>query len=110
MMSSLHAYVIVLYISVSCSLWKCYIGLKTTIKCANHGWRFSQAVDWKLLLHIELRNAEEQHHRASTRVVLCPQLVKTTLDMTELVSFLLSVKNKGNMWLLKLLTAHIKWL
>jgi len=49
-----------------------------------HRRQFSQAVNRKLLLHVESREGAEQprRSRASTRVVLCPQLVKTTLDVT----------------------------
>jgi len=38
--------------------------------CTNHGRAFSQAVNWKLLLHVASRKGAEQRRRASTRVVL----------------------------------------
>ena len=56
---------------------------KDNDKCTKHRRQFSQAVDWKLLLHVEpTASAEQWHHIVSIRVVFCPQLVKTTLDMT----------------------------
>ena len=136
----LHAYVIVSYVSVSCSL--CIFlplsividGLKHKVnknamscnhngneKCAKHRRWFSQAIDWKLLLHLESRvGVQQRRHRASTHVTFCPQLVTTTLDVTcnlqrwhrccamfvnyrvSRLAFLLSVKNKANWWSLRL--------
>ena len=59
-----------------------------------HPRQFSQAVDRKLLLYVAYlltylltyvesrEGAEQPRRRASTRVVLCQQPVKTTLDVT----------------------------
>jgi len=61
----------------------CLAIMRTTKKRADDRRQFSQAVDRKSLLHVESREGAEQPRlRASTRVVLCPQLVKTTLDVT----------------------------
>jgi len=61
----------------------CLAIIRTMKKRANDRRNFSQAADRKLLLHVESREgAEQPRHRASTRVVLCPQQVKTTLDAT----------------------------
>jgi len=52
-------------------------------KGANDRRTFSQAADRKLLLHVESREgAEQPRRRASTRILLCPQLVKMTLGVT----------------------------
>ena len=46
--------------------------------------RGSIKLDWKLLLHVESRaGAQQLRHRASTRIAIYPQLVKTTLWSSE---------------------------
>jgi len=61
----------------------CLAIIKTKQKCRKHKQWFSQSVDWKLLLHVESRaGVEQQRRRVRTRIVLCPQLVKMSLDVT----------------------------
>jgi len=61
----------------------CLVITRTMRNAQMHRRQFSQAVERKLLLHVESREgAEQRRHRTSARVVLCPQLVKkTTLDV-----------------------------